>query len=73
MDVPEMVLVAVLEPIQALRMLTPGAQTSTTEPKLEKEAFLLEESTAPTVFAEAARAGDVVEASTFELPAATVK
>jgi hypothetical protein len=31
-EVPDIVLVRVVPPIQALRMLTPGAQTSRTEP-----------------------------------------
>jgi hypothetical protein len=46
-----MVLVAVVEPIHELRMLTPGAKISSKLPKLEKLALLSLESIAPTVIA----------------------
>ena len=55
---------AVLLVIPTLRTLTPGAKISTALPKLEKEAFASAESTAPTVRADGAEAGDVLRAST---------
>jgi hypothetical protein len=70
-DVPEMVLVAVLEVYQADVMLLPGANTSTQLPKLENEerasVFVVE----PVVSAEGARAGETLQAFWFSFPAAT--
>lgn len=71
-EVPEMLLVAVLLVIHALMMFCPGAKMSTTEPKLEKDARVSAIVVAPTVLALGARAGDVVPASAPSFPAATV-
>lgn len=71
MEVPEIVLVAVLEPIQEERMLTPGAKISRAEPKFEKDGLASLESMAPTVMAEGAEAGETLAAFWFSLPAAT--
>ena len=71
MDVPEILLVAVVLPIQALMTFCPGAKISTTDPKLENEARASAMVEAPTVLAEAARAGDVPLASALSFPAAT--
>jgi hypothetical protein len=69
MDVPEM---AFVDPLfQADVIETPGAKMSTQVPKFENDARLSEESLAATVSAEGVRAGDVLHASAFELPAAT--
>ena len=62
---------AVGEPIQAEVIDTPGAWISTQGPKFENDAFASVFEVAPTVIAEAARAGEAVHASAFELPAAT--
>lgn len=58
-------------PIHELMTFCPGAKTSTTEPKLENDARTSAMVLAPTVTALGALAGEVVPASTFELPAAT--
>lgn len=58
-------------PIQALMMSWPGANKSTTDPKLEKDALASAMVVAPIVLAEGARAGEVLRASVLELPAAT--
>jgi len=71
-EVPEMLLVAVLLVIHALMMFCPGAKMSTTEPKLEKDARVSAIVVAPTVLALGARAGDVVPAFAPSFPAATV-
>jgi len=71
-DVPEMLLVALVLPIHALITFCPGAKMSTTEPKLEKDARASAIVVAPTVFALGARAGDVFPASVPSFPAATV-
>jgi len=71
-DVPEMLLVAVLLSIHALMIFCPGAKTSTTAPKLEKDARASAIVVAPTVFALGARAGDVFPALAPSFPAATV-
>src|SRR3954470_12107216 len=52
-------------------MLTPGAYRSTQDPKLENDACLSAESLAATVTAPGTRAGEAVQASTAEFPAAT--
>jgi len=71
MDVPEIVFVAVLEPIQADMMLLPGAKVSTQVPKLEKleraSVLVLE----PTQMPKGADAGEVLQAFALLLPAAT--
>ena len=67
-----MTAVAELLAIPADRVLTPGANRSTQVPKLEKEARVsLLGSTAPTVIASGARAGEMLQASPLLLPAAT--
>lgn len=71
MDVPEMVLV--LPSFQVLRTETPGAKTSTSEPKFEKEALASEESVAPTVQALGSEAGEKLAASALLFPAAIPK
>jgi len=71
-DVPEMLLVAVVLPIHELMIFCPGAKMSTTEPKLEKDARVSAIVVAPTVFALGARAGDEFLASAPSFPAATV-
>lgn len=71
MLVPEMVLVAVVLPIHAERISTPGLKTSTRLPKLENDARASLESIAPTVMALGSEAGEKPEASAAELPAAT--
>jgi len=73
MLVPLNMFVAVVLPIQALRILTPGAKTSISDPKLLNEAILLLPSQAPIVFAGLTRAGLAEEASFAEFPAETVK
>lgn len=52
-------------------MLTPGAYTSTHVPQLLNDALALFTSDAATVMASGRRAGETVQASTLELPAAT--
>ena len=58
-------------PIQELMTFWPGANKSTTDPKLENDALASAIVVAPMVLAEGARAGDVLRASTPSLPAAT--
>ena len=70
-DVPEMLLVADALVLQADVMLVPGAKMSRQLPKFEYDARASVLVVAPTVSAVATRAGDDVQASTFELPAAT--
>lgn len=72
MEVPEIVFVAVVLPIQALVIDCPGAKISTMVPKLEKEALASAIVEAPTVIAPATRAGLLLAASLLSLPAATV-
>lgn len=60
-EVPEIVLEALVPPIQAEVMLVPGARMSTTEPKLEYEAKPSVLVVAPTVMALAAEAGELCE------------
>src|SRR5690606_3768060 len=70
-EVPEIVLVALSEVYQAEVMLLPGAKRSRQLPQLEKldrASLLVVE---PTVMAAAARAGEVLQAFWFSLPAAT--
>jgi len=71
MDVPEIVLVAVFEPIQADMMLLPGANVCTQVPKFEKleraSAFVVE----PTQMPKGADAGEKVHALALLFPAAT--
>ena len=50
---------------------SPGANKSTTLPKLENDALESEMVLAPTVIADSARAGEVSLASTLSFPAAT--
>jgi len=71
MDVPEMVLLALGPPTQALVIEEPGAKISRHDPKFEKLDRWSDEVVAPTVMAEAAEAGERRQASTFSLPAAT--
>src|SRR5436190_10635994 len=76
MDVPLMVLVAVVEENHDEVMLTPGAKMSTQVPVLAHTGLWSVESVALTVMAAGARAGEVVQASTAlplasPLPAAT--
>jgi hypothetical protein len=59
-EVPDILCVAFGAPIQVLIMLAPGANTSTTLPKLEFGDLALEIVEAPTVIASATRAGLVV-------------
>jgi hypothetical protein len=58
MDVPEIVFVAELLPVQAEVMLEPGALTSTHDPTFEYEASTSELVVAPTVAASAVLAGE---------------
>jgi hypothetical protein len=71
MEVPDMLLVAELEPIQAEVMLVPGARTSTPLPKFEYVAQRLEFVVAPTVIALGAEAGLTLATFWASLPAAT--
>src|SRR5688500_4360655 len=71
MEVPLMVAFAVVELMPADAMPAPGAYRSTQGPKLEKEACRSEESLAATVKTSGTRAGELSQASTMELPAAT--
>ena len=68
---PEIERTAESLPIHALMMSFPGANTSTAGPKLENEARASSIVVAPTVMAEGARAGLVLEASLLSFPAAT--
>ena len=67
---PLIVLVAVFEVLQAEVMLEPGANRSTHVPKFENEERASVLVVDPTVFAEATRAGELLQALAFELPAA---
>ena len=69
-DVPLIVLVAVLLVDHADVMLEPGAKMSTTLPKFEKDDRASLIVVAPTVMAVLTRAGEKPLASAFELPAA---
>ena len=71
MEVPEMAFKSVSLVGHVLMMSSPGAKTSTTDPKLEKEARASAIVVAPTVIAEGARAGLEVAASALSFPAAT--
>ena len=67
---PLIVFVAVVEPIQAAVILTPGAFISTQLPWFEKDAGVSFSDVAPTVMALGAPAGERVQASVASLPAA---
>src|SRR5688572_7416728 len=74
MDVPLMVLVAAVLPIQAEVMFWPGAKTSTQAPKFENAARTSRPAVivvAATVVAVGVEAGDAAHAFRFSLPAAT--
>src|SRR5437764_648479 len=73
MDVPLIVFVAVVLPIHADVMPTPGALKSTHVPKLENDAKASLIVVAPTVSALGALLGDSLQASPALLPAATAK
>ncbi len=73
MDVPLMVLVAVLLPIHAEVMFTPGARILTHDPKFEKEAQPSLMVVAPVVIAVGVLDGDELHALAALLPAATAK
>ena len=64
MLVPLNVVEAVLLVIPTLSTFTPGAKMSTALPKFEKDALASAESTAPTVMADGADAGEELSAST---------
>jgi hypothetical protein len=70
-EVPLMVLVAVLELYQSDVMLTPGALMSTQLPKFENDANPSLMSVAPTVIADGSLEGELLHASAVLLPAAT--
>ena len=70
-EVPLSVAVAVLLLNHEDRMLDPGAKISTPAPKFEKDERASVIVVEPTVIASATRAGELVDASAFELPAAT--
>ena len=70
-DVPEIAAVAVLLPIHDEVMPTPGAIMSTHLPRLLKLANASLISLAATVIAAGTRAGDDLQASCLEFPAAT--
>ena len=72
-DVPLMVFVAVLLPIHADVMPTPGALMCTQLPKFEKNANRSEMSVAPTVMPFGTLDGDDWHASAVLFPAATAK
>jgi len=65
-----MVFVALSLVFHADVMLEPGAKMSTHVPKLENDERASVLVVAPTVLAEATRAGDELQALAFELPAA---
>lgn len=60
-------------PIHELRIFSPGAKISTSQPQLESSAFLSAMVDAPTVIASGTLAGEVPDTSMFQLPAATFK
>src|SRR5215471_9006587 len=68
MEVPLMVLVALVLPIQAAVMLTPGANRSTQCPQLENVALRSALSEAATVNALGALAGETLQASLLSFP-----
>lgn len=70
-DVPDILLVAVVLPIQALMIFDPGAKMSTQDPKFDQEARPSKMVVAPTVITAGARAGESYPASLPSLPAAT--
>ena len=72
-EVPEIVLVAVVDVFHADVIPVPGAKTSTQLPKFEYEARASFDPVAPTVSAFGVDAGDEPQASALELPAATAK
>jgi hypothetical protein len=63
MLVPLNVAVEVSLSIPTLKTLTPGAKISTAAPKFEKDVFASFPSTAPTVIADGAEAGEVFNES----------
>ena len=71
MDVPLIVLVAVLLPIQGALILLPGAKISTQVPQLEKEDSASVLVVEATVIAESSLAGEYRHASLSLLPDAT--
>jgi len=78
MEVPLMVLVAVVLPIHAPKMLLPGAKTLQHVPQLEKyertsPVGLVPWSRAAVVITKVALAGETLQAFWFSLPAATTK
>ena len=70
MDVPLIVFVAVSLVFQDEVMFEPGAKMSTHVPKFENEERASVVVVAPTVFADGTRAGELLHALAFELPAA---
>src|SRR6185436_20499650 len=70
-EVPEIVLVAVLLVFQDDVMFDPGAKMSTQVPKFEKDDRASVVVVEPTVSAFATRAGDELQAFALLLPAAT--
>src|SRR5262245_3735022 len=73
MEVPLIVLVAVLLVAQVDVMLDPGAKMSTQVPKLENDDRASVLVVEPTVMAAGTRAGDELQAFALEFPAATAK
>lgn len=71
MEVPE--IIPVLPLFQVLIISTPGANTSMTDPQLEKEARESSASVAPTVQTLGSEAGEDKDASTPSFPAATAR
>ena len=71
MDVPNSVAVAVGDVWYAERMPDPGANTSRQEPQFENDDRASDEVVDPTVSADGSDAGDALQASASELPAAT--
>lgn len=72
-EVPESVREALSDVWPADTMLEPGAKTSRHDPKLENDDRSSLDVVDPTVMALGSPAGDVVQALTLELPAATTK
>src|SRR5687767_7336136 len=73
MDVPRMVLMAVLLLDQAEVMVEPGAKMSTQDPKFEKDERESVRVVDPTEMTFAARAGEELQALALAFPAATAK
>jgi len=73
MEVPLMVLEAVVDPIHAPKMLLPGANMEQQGPWLENEDRTSFWSVDATVITEVALAGETLQASWFSFPAATTK